>query len=79
MLAGPLFTPTDNRPPLVADLLDSILNFGKSEDQQTRPSKLAENGHKYFFDFNYPLAENINKNDFEILILNKFLMRRIRI
>lgn len=42
MLAGPLFTPTDNRPPLVADLLDSILNFGKSEDQQTRPSKLAE-------------------------------------
>ena len=34
-------------------------------------------GKELFFDFDYPLATGINKDDFEVMILNHFLMRRI--
>ena len=77
IFATPLFTPTDNRPPSIYDIMNSMANFGVSDDKQIPVSKLAENCHNKIFDFSYPLTNNISKDTFEILILNKFLMRRI--
>lgn len=77
ILAGPLFVPTDNRPPTIYDILNAMANFDKPENEQIKVSQLAEQMHTRVFDFNYPLSTKINRNKFEIMILNKFLMRRI--
>ena len=77
LMVSPLFIPTDNRPPSVYDLLNAMLNYNKPEDEQIKISNLAKEGHKYFFDFDYPLSLNINKDDFETMILNHYMMRRI--
>ena len=77
LFATPLFTVTDNRPPLIYDILNAMLNFGKTEDEKIKISDLAKEGHTKIFDFSYPLSKNIDKDNFEIMILNKFLQRRI--
>ena len=77
IFASPLFVPTDNRPPTIYDILNAMANFDKPENEQIKVSQLAEQMHTRVFDFNYPLSTKINRNKFEIMILNKFLMRRI--
>lgn len=77
IFASPLFIPTDNRPPSIYDILNAMANFDKPENEQIEVSQLAEQMHTRVFDFNYPLSTKINRNKFEIMILNKFLMRRI--
>ena len=62
-------------PPTVYQLLESIVNYGK--DDKTKISDLAKEGRSTFFDFDYPLTNNITKEQFETMILNKFIMRRI--
>lgn len=62
-------------PPTVYYLLESIVNYGKEE--KTKISNLAKEGRTTFFDFDYPLTNNITKEQFETMILNKFIMRRI--
>lgn len=70
------FIPVINeRPPTLYSLLQSIVNYGKEE--QTKIKDLAKIGRTTIFDFDYPLSENITREDFETMILNKFLMRRI--
>ena len=70
------FIPTMNeKPPTVYALLESIVNFGK--DDKTKIKDLASVGRTTFFDFDYPLSQNITKEQFETMVLNKFLMRRI--
>lgn len=64
-----------NIPPTIYSILNSLANFDAEE--QTKISNLASVTHSEIFDFTYPLSTHINKNDFEILILNHFLMRRI--
>ena len=64
-----------NLPPTVYQLLESIVNYGKEE--KTKISNLANEGRTTFFDFDYPLTNNITKEQFETMILNKFIMRRI--
>lgn len=64
-----------NLPPTVYSLLESIVNYGK--DEKTKISDLAKEGRSTFFDFDYPLTNNITKEQFETMILNKFIMRRI--
>ena len=64
-----------NLPPTVYSLLESIVNYGK--DEKTKISDLAKEGRSTFFDFDYPLTNNITKEQFETIILNKFIMRRI--
>lgn len=62
-------------PPTIYSILNSYVNF----DNPT-PSKikdLAKDGRAVIFDFDYPLTTNITKEDFECMILNNFLMRRI--
>lgn len=68
--------PNDHpEPPTLYSLLNSIVNFG--EEEQTKIKDLAKEGRSTIFDFSYPLSTKINKEDFECMILNKFLMRRI--
>lgn len=68
--------PTDNpKPPTVYALLNSIVNFDNPNPAKIK--NLASEGRNVFFDFDYPLSSNIEKADFECMILNKFMMRRI--
>lgn len=70
------FIPVMNeRPPTLYSLLQSIVNYGK--DEQTKIKDLAKTGRTKIFDFDYPLSDKITKEDFECMILNHFIMRRI--
>lgn len=70
------FIPVMNeRPPTLYSLLQSIVNYGKNE--QTKIKDLAKVGRTTIFDFDYPLSDKITKEDFECMILNHFIMRRI--
>lgn len=62
-------------PPTIYALLNSYVNY--DADEKTKIANLASAGRECIFDFNYPLTSNINKEDFEILILNHYMMRRI--
>ena len=64
-----------NKPPTIYFLLESIVNYGK--DDKTKIKDLAREGHSRIFDFEYPISENIDKDEFEINILNHYMMRRI--
>ena len=64
-----------DEPPTVYALLNSYVNF--SREVPVKISDLAKTGRAMFFDFDYPLASGISKEDFETMILNHFLMRRI--
>lgn len=68
-------TAIDDRPPTIYSILESIVNFGATE--RTKIVDLAKQGHSRIFDFSYPLYEKVDKDDFEIKILNRFLQRRI--
>lgn len=62
-------------PPTLYSILESIVNYGK--DEKTKIKDLAKVGRTTIFDFDYTLTDNISKEDFECMILNHFLMRRI--
>lgn len=64
-----------NKPPTIYFLLESIVNYGK--DNKTKIKDLAKEGHGRVFNFEYPISENIDKDNFEINILNHYMMRRI--
>lgn len=64
-------------PPTIYALLNSYLNYDKEAEDKTKIKNLARAGRAMFFDFDYPLTDKIDKEDFEALILNHFLMRRI--
>ena len=64
-----------SEPPTVYALLNSYVNFGK--DVPVKIKDLAKAGRSVFFDFEYPLTPLISREDFECMILNHFLMRRI--
>lgn len=75
----PFFVPKipvmNEKPPTLYAIMNSIVNYGKEE--KTKIKDLASIARTTIFDFDYPLNENIEREDFECLILNKFLMRRI--
>lgn len=73
----PQFVHANEKPPTIYSLLNSIVNFGKPDSEKVKIKDLAKAGHAKIFDFDYPLTTNIKKEDFEVMILNKFLMRRI--
>lgn len=73
----PQFVHSNEKPPTIYALLNSIVNFGKADTEKVKIKDLAKAGHAKIFDFDYPLTTNIKKEDFEVMILNKFLMRRI--
>ena len=63
------------KPPTIYQLLEAIVNYGK--DDKTKIKNLAKDGRSKFFDFEYPLSSKVSKEEFETMILNKFMMRRI--
>lgn len=70
--------PTNNiEPPTLFSILQSIVNFGKDDSDKVKVTELAKNGRATIFNFEYPLSEKIDKEKFEISILNHFIMRRI--
>lgn len=75
MLMSPLFYPTDTRPPSIYDIMNAMVNF--NTEDKTKTKDLAKATHSKIFDFDYPLSNNINKDDFECMILNHYIMRRI--
>jgi hypothetical protein len=57
--------------------MDSIVNYGKPENEKKKTRQLAEYSRTTIFDFDYPLSTNVNRADFEKQILNHFIMRRL--
>lgn len=64
-----------DEPPTIYALLNSYVNF--ANDTPVKISDLAKAGRHAFFDFDYPLTDKISREDFETMILNHFIMRRI--
>ena len=62
-------------PPTLQDIMNAMANYQNPKPEKIR--NLAKATHKRIFDFEYPLSSEVNKDDFEIQILNHFLMRRI--
>ncbi len=63
------------KPPTLYAIMNSIANYDKEE--QTKIRNLAKATHEKIFDFDYPLSNELNKEDFECQILNHYIMRRI--
>lgn len=61
-------------PPTLFSICESICYTNNTPCRITR---LAENTRATIFDFDYPLSQKVNKEQFEINIINHFLMRRI--
>jgi hypothetical protein len=67
-----------SKPPTVYSIMNMIVNGDKEDtDDNVKIRNLAKQAHSTIFDFDYPLSENISKEDFEINILNHYIMRRI--
>lgn len=72
------FLPSNcEKPPTLYSLLEAKLNFGAEDENKIKIKHLAKEGASFIFDFDYPLSTNINKEKFETMIINHFLMRRI--
>ena len=74
-LITPMFPTNCDEPPTLYALMNSICNFGKED--KTNIYNLAKGARTTIFDFTYPLSSHVNKEDFEIMILNHYIMRRI--
>lgn len=62
-------------PPTLYSLLEIIVNSNSEDKKMTKD--LAKYGRTSIFDFDYNLSNKVNKEEFETMILNHFLMRRI--
>lgn len=62
-------------PPTLKSLMNSICNYGKEE--KTNIYNLAKGSRTTIFNFYYPLSDKVNREDFEIMILNHYIHRRI--
>lgn len=62
-------------PPTLYSILNSIANYDNPTPIKIRD--LARVTHSKVFDFDYELSTAINKDEFEIEILNHYMMRRI--
>lgn len=64
-----------DEPQTLYSIMNSICNYGKEE--KTNIYGLASGARSTIFDFDYPLSTHIDREEFEILILKHFIMRRI--
>lgn len=70
------FIPTNcDLPQTLYSIMNSICNF--EAEERTNIYDLASGARSTIFDFNYPLSTHVSKEEFEILILKHFIMRRI--
>lgn len=63
------------RPPLLYDIMNAIVNF--EAETPTKISEISNVARETIFDFDYPLSNKVDKEDFETLILDRFIMRRL--
>lgn len=73
-----MFPPVNNAfndPPTIHSILNSIVNF--DNENPVKIKDLARTGREIIFDFDYPLSNVVNREDFECMILNHFMTRRI--
>ncbi len=73
----PFIPPNCDKPPTMYQILNSIVNGDKEEEDYTKIKDLANAGRTTIFNFSYPLSSHISKEDFESLILKHYMMRRI--
>lgn len=66
--------PDYDMPPTIYSILKSFVYY---DEEQPKIKDLANEGREHIFDFDYPLSTHVDKEDFETMILNHFLMRRI--
>ncbi|MCQ2737371.1 MAG: hypothetical protein MJ224_02065 [archaeon] len=71
----PMIPDTYDMPPTVYSLLNSYVNYNKEEKPKIKD--LAKVGREMVFDFDYPLSSKLSKEEFEVMILNNYMMRRI--
>lgn len=77
-LCYPFLPPNCQKPPTLYSILNSIVNGDKENlDDYVNIKDLAKEGRNIIFNFDYPLTQYINREKFETMILNHFLMRRI--
>lgn len=67
--------PDYNLPPTLYSILEAIVNFDNPDSVKIKD--LAKEGRHKIFDFSYPLDEKVDRETFECMILNHFMMRRI--
>lgn len=65
----------NEKPPTLYSVMDSIVNYNR-EDKIKIP-ELAKYARETIFNFNYPLDSSVDKEEFECIILNHFIKRRI--
>ena len=75
ILPRPFLPPDYDIPPTVYAILNSYVNFGKTE--KTKIPDLAKEGRNVFFDFDYDITDKISKEELETMILNHYMMSRI--
>lgn len=71
----PMIPTWNEKPPTLYSILESIVNFDKED--KTKIKDLAKESRNTIFNFTYPLSNKVSKEDFECMILNHFIMRRI--
>lgn len=71
----PNFKSLNMNPPTLQSVMRMIAI--SEEKENVKIKDLPKETHQKIFDFDYPLTDKINKDDFEIKILKEFLMRRI--
>lgn len=62
-------------PPTLKDIMNSMVNYNRVNP--VKYNKLADACHEEIFDFDYPLSAEVNKKEFEVQILNHYILRRI--
>lgn len=79
LINNDLLTAIENMqlPPTLYSLMNSIANFGKDESERVNTYNLSKVARANIFDFDYTLTEHITKEEFETMILDHFIMRRI--
>ena len=71
----PILNNINTEPPTLYSLMNSIVNY--NNPNPVKISELSKNARTTIFNFDYPLSSKILKEDFEVMILNKFIQRRI--
>lgn len=71
----PIFPNINTEPPTLYSLMNSIVNY--NNPNPVKISELSKNARTTIFNFDYPLSNKVTKEDFEVMILNKFMQRRI--
>lgn len=71
----PNFMLLSDEPPYLYNIMESIAKTYSTQDVSIY--NLPDFSRRYIFDFAYPLSNKVNRYEFETLILNKFMQRRI--